>query len=155
MQLDKIIELVKGQVSDTVTRDSDIPADKKEQAVDATTSSLIDGFKQYLTPDHLSSLASLLGTGGASADGEKAAQVSDGLQSNVISNLISKVGLSRGTSQKIASSVVPAVMALFTRKLKDGDDPDFNIGSLLGGMGKNSKDDSGILDKIGSFFNRG
>ncbi|MCD8071743.1 MAG: hypothetical protein LUE10_00885 [Alistipes sp.] len=160
--LENIISLVKNKVGDMIGSDADIPEDKKGQAVQATTTSLIEGLKDYATPENITSFASLLGTSGAHTENSSAIQksnITQGLQSNVISSLTSKVGLDRGSAGKIAMMVVPAVIALFSHKANDRSDSGFNIGSIVnafkGGASENSSSGGeGILEKVGSFFGK-
>jgi len=158
---EKIMDLVKGQVAHTVKGMDKMPAGKKTETVETTAHSLVDSLKQYATPEHLSSLTSLLGIGGghqAAQTDANPAHVAGGLESGVVSALTSKVGLSPSVAQKIAGSVIPAVMSLFKKKVDDDNEPGFNLGSLLGSLtGKGSGSGSsggGLMDMIGGMFGK-
>ena len=157
---EQMLNLVKGQVAKTVGGMDGIPAGKQAAVVSTTTSSLMDGLKNFATPDKLSSL--LGGTG--RAGGEQAA---GGLTSNIVSDLTSKVGLKPAMAQGIAGSVVPSVMSLFSKNVSDPSKPGFNLqsmigaltggaGGILGGGAQAGSTGGGILgglmSKIGSFF---
>ncbi|MCC8087992.1 MAG: DUF937 domain-containing protein [Rikenellaceae bacterium] len=154
---EKIMDLVKNQVMDKVSGNNDIPEEKKEQTVNTATSSLMDSLKKYATSENLSSLSSMFG-GGSSTDSsrQKADSVKNGIQSDMISNLMSKVGLSQGTASSLASGIIPAVMSLFSKKIKDNNDGDFNIGSLLSGLtgDDNSKEKNNVMDMVGNLFGK-
>lgn len=124
---EQMLNLVKGQVAKTVGGMDGIPADKQAAVVSTTTSSLMDGLKNFATPDKLSSL---LG-GAGRAGGEQAA---GGLASNIVSDLTSKVGLKPAMAQGIAGSVVPAVMSLFSKNVNDPSKPGFNLQSMIGAL---------------------
>ncbi len=49
--LDNMMDLVKGQVAKMVGGMDEVPANKRQAAVDATAGSLMDGLKKYATPD--------------------------------------------------------------------------------------------------------
>lgn len=148
--LDNIVGLVKDQVLGSLTGGNvSIPADKKDQVVDTTTNSLMDGLKSSFSLDNLSSLTSLFGAQG-SATGSNA--ISDGLQSSVISSLMDKVGISKDLSSSIASSVIPAVMGMFQKKINDPSESNFSIESLIKTFSGNSG--GGILGALGGLFGK-
>ena len=146
-----MLNLVKDQVAKTVGGMSGIPAGKQAAVVSTTTSSLMDGLKNFATPDKLSSLLGGGGGGGAAS----------GLSSNIVSDLTSKVGLKPAMAQGIAGSVIPAVTSLFSKHVNDPSKPGFNLQSMIGaltGGGGASADSAGsgflggLLGKIGRLF---
>lgn len=144
--LEGIINLVKDQVLPAITNNADIPSDKKEAAVETTTSTIIDGLKEHFTPDNLSAITSLFSEGGSSGG----SNIVSGLQSSVVNALSEKVGLSKDVANSIASAVIPAIMGLFSKKANDPNDEGFSIESLIGAFeGKNG---GGILGMLGGLF---
>ncbi len=129
--LDKIMDMVKGQVMKSIDGVQGVPEDKKDKAVETTASALMDALKKHATGGNLSSLVSMLGMGkSASSSGDMAG----GLGSGVISALTSKVGLSPAVAQSVVAAVIPAVMSLFKKKIDDPAEPGFNLESLMGGL---------------------
>ncbi|MDR1756033.1 MAG: hypothetical protein LBR65_03610 [Culturomica sp.] len=120
--LNNIVNLVKDQVSSLIGGNSQIPADKKNETIRTTTSSIVDGLKNQLGSG--GGLSSLLG-GGSSAG-----KASSGIVSSVEQALTGKVGLSSSVAHGVAAAVVPAVMSLFSRKVNDPKEPGFNLQSL-------------------------
>lgn len=151
--MEKIIDLIKGQVMKTVGAETGIPEEKKAETVETTTASLIDGLKKYATPENLSSLKSMLGMGQTheAAATAQSADMASGLESNVVNALTSKVGLSSSVAQKIATAVIPAVMSLFKKKAGDSDSG-FDIGSMLSSLTGKKGEGSSVMDTIGSIF---
>jgi hypothetical protein len=146
--LDKIMNLVKGQVTDSVGGMAGIPEDKTTAVVETTASSLISGLKEHAASG---GIGSLLGIGGGSGGGNMAS----GLISNVVSSLTSKVGLDPSTAQKIASKAVPAVTSLLKGKVADTKEPGFNLESLVGGLtGGKSSGGGGILNAVEGLFGK-
>lgn len=161
IMLENIISLVKDQVTDKISGEADIPADKKTEVAQTITSSIIEGLKNQMTPENMSALKSMLG-GGATQEGNTAEirqnGITQGVESNVVSSLTSKTGLSAATATKIAALVVPVVIAVFARKAKNGGGSGFDIGSLVGaftGSGSSSTGGGkGIMDMVGKFFGK-
>lgn len=160
--LENIISMVKDQVMDKISGTAEIPEDKKTEVAQTTTSSIIEGLKNQMTPDNISSLKSMFGAAAESpeADTEQIRQngIAQGVESNVVSSLTSKTGLNTATATKIAALVVPAVIALFARKAKSGSGSDFDVGSLVnaftGGNSSSSGSGKGIMDMVGNFFGK-
>lgn len=147
--LDNIIGLVKDQVLNSVTGGNiDIPADKKDQIVDTTASSFMDGLKSNISMDNLSSLTSLFG----SKDSTSTNSITSGIQSTVVASLCEKVGLSKELANTIASTAIPAIMGMFQSKANDPNDSSFSIESLIksfsGGKG------GGILGALTGLFGK-
>lgn len=155
---DKIISLIKEQVENVISQDSDIPAGKREETVDATTNSLMNGLKQYMTPENMPAIASLLGKGTAAEYGFESSSMLSGIQSKVVSILTSKVGLKPQLAEKIATSVIPAVMNFLSRETGNGKGG-FNLGSLVSsfaGSGDKSAGNSagGIMSAVSNLFGK-
>jgi len=146
---EKIMGLVKDQVMDTVDK-TGVPEDKKEATIETTANSLIEGLKKYATPQNLSQFTSMLGIGNKEGS---ATDMSQSLESNVVSALTSKVGLNSAMAQKIAMMVIPAVMSLFKKKVDDDNEPGFNIGSLIGSLSSGNGNGSGkVMDLLGNLL---
>ena len=139
--LDNILNLVKEHVGDIISQNSDVPEEKKGQAVEATTHAIKSGLL-----DNISGLTGLFTGNGDSSIINKV--------ENVVSNtLTSKVGLSAVTASSIASSVVPTIINAISGKIQDPNDKGFNLESVIGALtgGK----DGGLLNKIEGFFGIG
>lgn len=149
--LDNIINLVKEQVTSVISGNADIPADKKSEAVSATTTSIVDGLKSQFTSDNLSSITSLFSGGDNSSSG-----IVDSLQTSVVSTLSEKVGLSKDVASGIASSIIPAVVGLFSQGGGAGFSVDSLIGAFTGGDGGGDpkKSGGGLLGTLGRLFGK-
>lgn len=143
--LEGIIDLVKDQVLPAITNNAEVPAEKKEAAVEATTSTIIDGLKEHFTPDNLSAITNLF-TGGGSTGGS---DIVSGLQSSVVNALSEKVGLNKDTANSIASAVIPAITSLFSKKVNDPNNKEFSIESLMKAF---SGKGGGIFGALGGLF---
>ena len=144
--LDGIIDLVKDQALAAITNNAGVPADKKEAAVETTTSAVVNGLKDQLTPDNLSNILGIFSGGSASNS-----NLTSGLQSSVVSALSEKVGLSPAVANSIASTVIPAIMGLISKKHNDSNDS-FSLESLVESV--TGKQGGGILGTLGGLFGK-
>jgi uncharacterized protein YidB (DUF937 family) len=153
--LDKIMDLVKDQALEAITNNAGVPAEKREAAVETTTSSILDGFKDQLTPGNITNLLGLFG-GNSNASNA----LTSSIQSSVVSALAQKVGLDKNVANGIASTVIPAIMGLISKKNDDPNDS-FDLGDILqsalggGNDSKENKGGGGLLDMIGGLFGGG
>lgn len=159
--LDNILNLVKDQVLPVVQNNNEIPEDKKNDVIETTASSFMDGLKDQLIPSGgiTDMIGGLLG-GGKSNDSNPLSNFGNsvmvsGIQSTVASALSSKVGLNSSLSKTIASAVVPMVFNMMKSKSNDSNSG-FDLTSLIGmlaGGSNDKKGDSGLLGKLGGLFN--
>ena len=144
--LEGIVNLVKDQVLPAITNNAEVPADKKEAAVETTTSTIVDGLKEYFTPDNLSAITSLFSGGGSAGSNS----IVTSLQGSVVNALSEKVGLNKEVANSIASAVIPAIMNLFSNKANDPNDKGFDVESLIGAF--SGKSGGGLFGMLGGLF---
>lgn len=147
--LDGILDLIKTQAQEAVAT-AGVPADKQDAAVETTASTIVDGLKENLSLDNVSSIMGLFS--GDSSSSVANNSVINSIQGSVVSALSSKVGLSSDIANTIATTVVPALMGMLSQKSNDSGDS-FDFGSLLqsftgGKSGKSEKSGGGILGNI-------
>ncbi|MBK5720682.1 DUF937 domain-containing protein [Dysgonomonas sp. Marseille-P4677] len=143
--LDGIIDIVKNQALEAISQNSDVPTNKKEAAIETTTSSIVDGIKSQLTTSNLPNLMNLFGGGSDSK------AITDSIQGSVVSALSEKVGLNKDTANSIASVVIPAVISLISKKNNDSNDS-FNLESLVESVA--GKKGGGLLGALSSLFKK-
>lgn len=143
----EILDLIKDNVMNIITNNDSVPNEKKGQAIEATSQALFEGFKNNISLDNLSSLANLF-------SGEKnnlaSNQFVNGVQNDVVSSLIQKVGLSKAVADTIAVAVVPMVIKAFSSKINDSSS--FNLNSLIDLFSKGDNNSGGILGTLGKLF---
>lgn len=149
--LNEIIDLVKEQVEGVVAK-ANVPSDKQSAAVEATTTSIVDGLKNNLSLDNISSITSLFG-GDGDASGLANNSVVTSIQSSVVSALKDKVGLSPAIASSISTTVIPAILGLLSKKSNDPGDS-FDFSSLLGAFSGGSTSKGGILNSIMKLFGK-
>jgi uncharacterized protein YidB (DUF937 family) len=148
--LDGILDLIKDHAQGAVAN-AGVPADKQDAAVETTASTIVDGLKDNLSLDNVSSIMGLFG-GDSSSSSVASNPIVNSIQASVVSALSSKVGLSPAIANTIASTVVPALMALLSKKSNDPNDS-FDFGSLLQSFtGGNSGPGGVIGDILGKFL---
>lgn len=149
--LDGILDLVKDQAMKAITNNADVPEEKKEDAINTTTSTIVDSLKGQMSSGDLGGIMSLFG--GGSSDIASNPIVSS-LQSSLVSALGKKVGLSSSICNTIASAVIPALIGMISNKEKDPNDS-FNLASLVESFaGQQGGKKGGLLDGLGGLFGK-
>lgn len=128
--LDGILDLVKEQALGAV-KNAGVPAEKRDAAVETTATSIVDGLKDNISLDNISSLASLFGGSSSTSSAAAASNpIVSSIQNTVVSALSEKVGLNKTMATTIAATVVPALISLLSKKSNDPNDS-FDFGSLI------------------------
>lgn len=122
MDMNSILSMVKDQVEKTISAEAAIPEEKRDSAVEATTSSVVNTLKNNLGGGGLSSL---LGDGLSGIEGK--------VETAISSALTSKVGLSPAIANTVTTKVVSAVMKLISSG-GDGGRSGLDLGSLAGAL---------------------
>ena len=139
--LDGILNIVKEQVAGVIDSNENVPADKKEAAVEATTSTLVDSVKEHVTSGDFSAITNLF-------SGDSVG--TNGLQSTIVSTLSEKVGLSKDIAESIAGAIIPAITSALSSK--SGDSGGVNLESIVETVTSNKG--GGIIGAIRKLFGR-
>jgi uncharacterized protein YidB (DUF937 family) len=142
---DNLLKLVKEHAGDAIINNPAIPNDKNEDAIQTTTTSIVDALKTQASSGNKDALTHLLKDSGNSAP------VTNSVQNNVVDNLMKKFGIDNAQASQIASTLVPKVMDQLVKKTNDPNDKSFDLSDVLGSLGINA---SGIIDKMGGFFKK-
>lgn len=145
--IDQLKKLVENYAGDAIIKNSAVPDEKNEVAIDTITSGIAEGLQQQVKQGNYEGLLSMFQQDGANAlTGNPAVS---GIVNSVVDNLASKLGISPQVAQTIAGSLIPMVMSSFVKKTNDPDDKDFDLQDML----KNFSGDNGldIGDIIGKF----
>ncbi len=128
--LDNILDLVKGPVVEAITKSKEVPTEKKEQAINTTTSAIANTLQNSITPDNISQLTNLFTGGSKATTGSNF--LTDGITSTIVNVLSSKIGISKVAATAVASAIVPTLMKTLTNKISGGKSGGLDVGSLIG-----------------------
>lgn len=145
--IDQLKKLVENYAGDAIIRNSEVPDEKNEAAIEAVASGISDSLQKEVSQGNFEGLLSMFQQGGTSnLAGNPAVS---GIANNVVANLSSKLGISPQIAQTIASSLIPMVMNSFVNKTNDPNDKDFDLQDMLKNFSGNDSLDIG--DILGKF----
>lgn len=143
-----ILDLITKTVLGAISGNDSIPEDKKSEAASITSNAFLEGIKNNISLDNLSSITDIF----SGSEGAAGGSILDGIKSHIGSALTEKLGLSGDTAGSIASTVLPLITKLFS----GGDGASgggIDINSLIGLVtGGDSKSAGGILGTIKKLF---
>lgn len=138
--LEQILDKVKDFAQDAVSGSSDISDDKKGLAAQATTDTLVDGFKSFFADGNFLDKAKELLSGGG---GDLFDKIKDNLGS-----ALTKVGVDASSATNFATSIIPSLKETITSKFNLDS---FNVSDVIENFtGKDAS--GGILSKLKSLF---
>lgn len=146
---ENLLNLVKEHAGEAIVNNPAIPNEKNDEAIHATTNSIVDTLKGQLTSGNLSSIMDMFKGGGAAVN---ASSVGTAVHGNVVTDLMSKFGIDNAQASNIASSLIPKVMENFVSKTNDPNDKSFDVSSIVSSLGGGSAA-GGIGGMLKGLFN--
>ena len=151
--IDEFLKTIKSGLTDQLTAKSTVESSNLEGIANVVTDTFKDGMLDKVKKGKLGDIADLLGDGGSSSP------FAGILSNNVVSNLISKLGLPKDISNTIATIAVPFIIEKFNSFASDkGVSNKEGIGDLMGDLVKSSIKDKflegkgGLLGGLGKKF---
>jgi hypothetical protein len=145
--LDNLLNLIRGNADDAIIKNSAIPNEKNEQAVQTAGSSIMSTLQKALAGGNINDVLSYFKSGGSGSN-----EIVKEATNNYANDLQANVGLSEAAATDAANRVVPQTMSQLASKTADPSDNSFNIQDIfnkLSGGKTGGLDVQGMLNKFG------
>ncbi len=142
---DNLLNLVKEHAGDAIIKNPAVPNEKNEEAIHATTNSIMDTLKSQVSSGNMNGLMDMFKGGNVNASG-----ISSSVNANVVTDLMKKLNIDQSAASGIASSLLPKVMESFVKKTNDPNDSSFDLQGIVSNLGGGGA--GGIMDSIKGFF---
>ena len=142
--LENLINLVKEHAGDAIIKNPAIPNQHNDSAIESVANSIFSAIKSQMASGGLSRITSLF----SGSDQKIGTQVTEGATNDVITNLVSKLGISQEQARDVATKVVPNVMTNLVNKTNDPNDSSFDLNSII----KSVSGEGGLLNKLKNLF---
>lgn len=129
--LDAIINSVKDSIGNKLQESIGLDASKAGESVKVAGESMFDTIKGTVTSGNLGGLKSLLGSG---ENGEEGNGILNSINSNVVTSLTDKIGLSADQASTAGKELVPNLLGALKDKVTGGDG-NLNLSSLTSMLG--------------------
>jgi uncharacterized protein YidB (DUF937 family) len=141
---DNLLNLVKEHAGDAIIKNPAIPNEKNEEAINATTNSIVNSLKSQVSSGNLNGLMDMFKGGNVNAS-----SISSTVNANVVNDLMKKFNIDQNAASGIASNLLPKVMENFVKKTNDPNDSSFDLQSIVSNLGGGT---GGIMNTIKGFF---
>ncbi|MFV0376228.1 MAG: hypothetical protein ACK5JD_02870 [Mangrovibacterium sp.] len=145
--LDEFLSSVKGGLLEQISGKTDLDSSQLKRTPDVITDSFKDGLLDRFKQGQLGDIAGLLGQGGSSSP------LAGSLVNSTVSNLVSKLGLSKSVSSTIATVAVPFIINKFNSFASSkGVKGEAGLQDLLGNLASGALKDNllgGLRSKFG------
>ncbi|HLC82518.1 MAG TPA: hypothetical protein VJI69_01730 [Bacteroidia bacterium] len=142
---DNLLKLVQENAGDAIINNPSIPNEKNNLAINETTNSIFNTLKSQANSGGMNSIMDMFNSATPPNT-----EVTNSLNANVTSNLMSKLGVNNSQAASIASTLIPKVMGQLVNKTNDPNDNSFDMTSILGALGKGSSTDT--ISGFGNLF---
>lgn len=145
--LDQLLNGEHNQLFDIVKNFSGIESHQNEAATTVVKESIIDTLTQQAKSGDMSSIQAMFS--GSHTDAN--APFASVLSSNIVQNLIGKLGISPSTAQSLVQQILPVILNMFNSKASQAKNSGLDIAGIIGQtLGENGN--SGV-DSLLSLFN--
>lgn len=148
--LDNLINLVREHAGDAIINNPAIPNERNDEAISATSNSIVDTLKNAAQGGGLQDIMQLF-QGDQSNSGGLLSNISGGL----VQNLMSQFGINQQQAGGIADGLIPNVLQSLVSKTNDPNDNSFDIQGILSNIGGGNLDIGGILNQFTGGSNSG
>ena len=135
--INDIINLVKEHAGDFIESETAIQPNQKQEAIETTANSLVEGLKNEVKLGNVGGLMGLLNNK-EGIQGLLSNEVVINIMQHLSSALISKFNLDEGAASNISSKIIPQVIDVLTKRINDPNDNTFDVQKIMssfGGMG--------------------
>jgi uncharacterized protein YidB (DUF937 family) len=164
--LENLKDLVKQYAGDAIINNPAIPNERNDEAVAATSNSIVTGLKDAVAKGNISDVMNMFNN---KAQEPADTAIGENIKGNVVQELMQKFGLDQGKATGIASSLLPGLLRKFVQKTNDPNDKTFDLNSMIGSLtgggsgiggdllknvtgGNNNSNDAGLLGKVKGLF---
>ena len=128
--IDQIMDMVRQSSQEAVVNNPEVPNEQNEAVIQTAGGSLLNSIKGMIQGGNLGSVMELMQS---AQSGDANAPVVQNISGNLSNDLAQKFGFSGGTAAKIASTIIPALLAKLGSKPGGGFDLSAIMGMLNGG----------------------
>ncbi len=131
--LKELFDLVRGNATETVISNPDIPNEYNDEVVAEATNTVASGFRNIVAGGGIQSLLSLFGSGS-----NKKSLLSNPIVSMMMghfaSKLMNKFNLNNNQANNLSGNLIPSVLGNLISRTNDPNDQSFSLEKLLGSI---------------------
>lgn len=144
---EQLFDIIKGQSTETVVANPDVPNEHNESVMAEASSSITNTLQSMLAGGQINDVMGFFKTNPDQIADHPATQQISG---NFTSSIMEKFGLNSAQAGNIAGSLIPSVLGKLIHKTNDPSDSSLNIQDIFNGLSNNKT--SGL--DIGGMFSK-
>lgn len=139
--LKELFDLVKGNATESVINNPDIPNEHNDEVVAEATNTVASGLRNVVAGGGLQSLLSLFGGGGADKKSLLSNPIVSMMMGHFAGKLMNKFNMNNSQANSVSGSLIPSVLESLINKSNDPNDSGFSLEKLLGSITGNKSGD--------------
>lgn len=148
--LENITKNLKGLVGNDLMSVAGLKESQIDDVVEVSGEATKKTFADQLSPDKIGGVMNLFSS---KSNNSSANSLQDKLTANIVSGVISKIGLPKQTADMVAGIVAPKIIELITKKNEETDEDDTSgIMGMFGGDGADDLLGGAVKKNMGKFF---
>ncbi|MEO7393334.1 MAG: hypothetical protein ABIU11_00250 [Chitinophagaceae bacterium] len=162
--LKELFNLVKGNATESVINNPDVPNEHNDAVVAEATNTVASGLRNVVAGGGVQSLLSLFGTGGNNKKSLLSNPIVSMMMGHFAGKLMNKFNMNNSQANNLSGNLIPNVLGSLINKTNDPNDSGFSLekllGSITGNKNENIADDKnsgsgGIQDLLKQFGGEG
>ncbi|HMK03883.1 MAG TPA: hypothetical protein VK489_06820 [Ferruginibacter sp.] len=145
--LKELLDLVRGQATETVINNPDVPNEHNEDVIAEATNTVASGLRNVVAGGGVQSLLSLFG-GSGNKKGLLSNPIVSMMMGHFAGKLMNKFGLNNNQANNLSGSLIPNVLGSLINKTNDPNESGFSLDGLLGSITGNKSNAGGGLGDI-------
>ena len=146
--LKELFDLVKGNATETVINNPDVPNEKNDEVVAEATNTVASGLRNVVAGGGVQSLLGLFGSG-SNKKSLLGNPIVSMMMGHFAGKLMNKFGLNNNQANNLSGNLIPNVLGSLINKTNDPNDSGFSLESLLGSITGNKNDNNAGIQNSG------
>jgi hypothetical protein len=132
--LKELFDLVKGQATDTVINNPDVPNQHNNDVVAEATNTVASGLRNLVAGGGVQSVMSLFGGGNSNKKSLLSNPIVSMMMGHFASKLMNKFSMNSNQANNLSGHLIPNVMSTLISKTNDPNDSAFSLEKLIGSI---------------------
>lgn len=150
--LKELFELVKGQATETVINNPDVPNEKNEEVVAEATNTVASGLRNMVAGGGVQSLLGLFGSGVGNKKSLLSNPIVSMMMGHFAGKLMNKFNMNNSQANHLSGNLIPDVLGNLINRTNDPNDSGFSLEGLLGSITGNKSNDQNSGGGIGDLL---
>lgn len=136
--LKELFDLVKGNATDTVINNPDVPNERNNEVIAEATNTVASGLRNMVAGGGLQSLLSLFKGDGNDKKGLLSNPIVSMMMGHFAGKLMNKFQLNNSQANNLSGNLIPSVLGSLINKTNDSNDTTFSLEKLIGSITGNT-----------------